>query len=134
MQFVGILACRRRSFELLDELAQPSLLGLRHDEKFHPDALRSAPPDGGILNFQGNGLAGKVQEEGDLHAREGREEAFDPAPLGRKIPDGTFVPELVPLNHCTGHADEKPAVLASNHVRRPCYECYAAAAGRLCKY
>jgi hypothetical protein len=43
------------------------------------------------------------------------------------------VPELVPLNQRTGHADEKSAVLASNHAW-VLLSCYAAADASLCRY
>ena len=57
-----------------------------------------------------------MQEQGHLHAREGREQAFQTATFRRKIPNRSFVPELVPLDKCARHADQEPAVLASDQL------------------
>jgi hypothetical protein len=109
------LVGRRRLFQLLNQLAQARLLGFRDDEKFHADALGSAPTHRGIFDFQGSCLSGKVQQERYLHSREGRDQTFDATPLRRKIADGALMTKLIPLNDGARHAHDKSTMLASDH-------------------
>lgn len=68
-------------FQLLDESAQPGLLRFCDDEEFHANTLSPAPAYRGILNFERDRFSRELEEQRHLHACEGRDHAFDPAPF-----------------------------------------------------
>ena len=100
-------------------MAQASLLGLRHDQKFDADALRAAPSDGGILDPDRLGFTWKLKEQRNLHARERTNQAFHTTAFSRKVTDRALVSKLVPLNQCTRQGDNEPAMFASDHALDP---------------
>ena len=77
MQSVGGLAGGRSVFQLLNESAQPRLLGSCDNQEFNPDALGPAPADRGILNPKRNRLSRDMQKQCQLHSGEWRDHAFD---------------------------------------------------------
>jgi len=100
-------------------MAQASLLGLRYGQKLDADALRAAPSDRRIFDFDRLGFTGKLKEQRHLHPSERANQAFHTTAFGREVSDRTFVPKLVPLNQCTGQGDNKASMFASDHALGP---------------
>ena len=56
-------------------------------QKFKADAGRSGPADCGIFDYDGLGLTGDMQVDGELHAGKWADDALYAASLGRKVSD-----------------------------------------------